>query len=70
MKKVKLGQTTVTQESLPYIIAEIGVNHEGSIEQAFELIRQAKRGGAHAAKYLATISKFSLTQLISDSPVR
>jgi len=35
----------------PYIIAEIGVNHEGSLTRAFELIESAKRGGAHAAKF-------------------
>lgn len=35
----------------PYIIAEIGVNHEGSLDVAKKLIDQAKRGGAHAAKF-------------------
>lgn len=35
----------------PYIIAEIGVNHEGSLEVAKELVRAAARGGAHAAKF-------------------
>ncbi len=35
----------------PYIIAEIGVNHEGSIQTAIELIEQCARGGAHAAKF-------------------
>jgi sialic acid synthase SpsE len=35
----------------PYIIAEIGVNHEGSMELAKRLIREAKEGGAHAAKF-------------------
>ncbi|WP_244549352.1 N-acetylneuraminate synthase family protein [Desulfatibacillum alkenivorans] len=35
----------------PYIIAEIGVNHEGSIELAKDLIDQAAIGGAHAAKF-------------------
>ncbi|PJE80506.1 N,N'-diacetyllegionaminic acid synthase [invertebrate metagenome] len=35
----------------PYIIAEIGVNHGGSLELAKELILQAKNGGAHAAKF-------------------
>lgn len=35
----------------PYIIAEIGVNHEGSLELAKRLIREAKEGGAHAAKF-------------------
>tara|TARA_Y100000816_G_C26081652_1_gene570150 strand:+ start:830 stop:1855 length:1026 start_codon:yes stop_codon:yes gene_type:complete len=37
--------------SNPYIIAEIGVNHEGSLEKAKELIDLAKEGGAHAAKF-------------------
>lgn len=35
----------------PYIIAEIGVNHEGSLERAKKLIEAAARGGAHAAKF-------------------
>jgi len=35
----------------PYIIAEIGVNHEGSMDLAKRLIREAKEGGAHAAKF-------------------
>ena len=34
-----------------YIIAEIGVNHEGSIELAKKLIDLAVEGGAHAAKF-------------------
>ena len=35
----------------PYIIAEIGVNHEGSIDMAKKLIDLAKEGGADAAKF-------------------
>jgi len=35
----------------PYIIAEIGVNHEGSLELAKRLIDEAAEGGAHAAKF-------------------
>jgi len=35
----------------PYIIAEIGVNHEGNIDTAKHLIESAARGGAHAAKF-------------------
>ncbi|SVE25068.1 uncharacterized protein METZ01_LOCUS477922, partial [marine metagenome] len=50
-KTVTLGNHTVGPNSKPYIIAEIGVNHEGSMELARELIRKAKQGGAHAAKF-------------------
>ena len=36
---------------MPYIIAEAGVNHEGSMELAKRLIREAKEGGADAIKF-------------------
>ncbi len=36
-----------------YIIAEIGVNHEGSIETACKQIEQAKNAGASAVKFQA-----------------
>jgi N-acetylneuraminate synthase len=51
MKQVKLGSTVVGPHSEPYLIAEIGVNHEGSMEVAKRLIREAKAGGCHAAKF-------------------
>ena len=35
----------------PYIIAEAGVNHEGSIEIAKRLVDEAKEGGADAIKF-------------------
>ncbi len=35
----------------PYLIAEIGVNHEGDMNLAKRLIDQAASGGAHAAKF-------------------
>ena len=34
----------------PYIIAEMSANHNGSIENAFKIIEQAKRCGADAVK--------------------
>ncbi len=35
----------------PYIIAEIGVNHEGNMDLAKRLIDEAKEGGANAVKF-------------------
>ncbi|MFT5716059.1 MAG: sialic acid synthase SpsE [Oleiphilaceae bacterium] len=46
-----VSQYFLNCHSYPYIIAEIGVNHEGSLETAKLLIREAKEGGAHAAKF-------------------
>ena len=50
-KSVQLGKRMIQQDSKPYVIAEIGVNHEGSMQQAKILIEQAKTGGADAAKF-------------------
>ena len=50
-KSIKLGKRLINNNSKPYIIAEIGVNHEGSIERAKHLIDLAKEGGADAAKF-------------------
>jgi sialic acid synthase SpsE len=49
--EITLGTTRVAKDTAPYVIAEIGVNHEGSLEKAKELIELAKEGGAHAAKF-------------------
>lgn len=46
-----LGSRVLTNSSLPYVIAEIGVNHEGSLDKAKRLIDLAKQGGADAAKF-------------------
>ena len=34
INKVKLGNRVISKKSLPYIIAEIGVNHECSMKKA------------------------------------
>jgi len=51
MRKIRLGSREICSDSTPYVIAEIGVNHEGSLQQAMRLIELAKEGGADAAKF-------------------
>jgi len=48
---IQLGDRVIYPDSKPYIIAEIGVNHEGSMDTAKKLIDMAKEGGADAAKF-------------------
>ena len=51
MKIIQIGEKIVSAGSMPYIIAEIGVNHEGSVSKAKELIELAHQGGADAVKF-------------------
>ena len=43
-------------QSQPYLIAEIGVNHDGYLEKAIELIKKAHLCGGHA-KLITDIAK-------------
>ena len=49
----------------PYVIAEAGVNHEGSLDIAKRLIEEAKEGGADAIKFQTYKAK---TLASKDSP--
>ena len=51
MKNIKIDDFKINDELDPYIIAEIGVNHEGSIKLAKKLIKNANNAGAHAVKF-------------------
>ena len=51
MTSITLSTKAYSKESLPYIIAEIGVNHNGSLERAKLLIKNAKEAGANGVKF-------------------
>lgn len=57
---MKIGNRTISREHAPYIIAEVSANHNGSIESARRLIRDAKHAGADAVK-LQTYTAETLT---------
>jgi N-acetylneuraminate synthase len=48
---MKLGNRTLTKDSNAYIIAEIGINHNGNIDIAKKLIDVAKKAGCDAVKF-------------------
>ena len=50
-KAVKIGEKLVGAEHSTYIIGEIGINHNGDMEVARELIRAAKTAGFDAVKF-------------------
>jgi len=48
---IRIGRRIVGEGSPTFIIAEIGSNHDGSINKAKELVRAAKDSGADAVKF-------------------
>ncbi|KPL76063.1 N-acetylneuraminate synthase [Ornatilinea apprima] len=50
-KAVKLGNRWVGEGYPTYIIGEIGINHNGDLDVAKELIREAKEAGLDAVKF-------------------
>lgn len=60
MNSIKLGNKIVDDSSL-YFIADIGANHNGSLDKAIELIHLAKWAGADAAKF----QNFTANKIVS-----
>ena len=48
---MKIGDFTIDQHSKVFIIAELSANHNGSLTNAIETIKAAKRAGADAIKF-------------------
>lgn len=53
MKKnyIKIGQRKIGPDFPPFVIAEIGINHEGSFEKAKRMIEDARGIGAECVKF-------------------
>ncbi|ABZ93378.1 N-acetyl neuraminic (sialic) acid synthetase [Leptospira biflexa serovar Patoc strain 'Patoc 1 (Ames)'] len=46
-----IGNKTLTRNSEPYLVAEIGLNHNADLEIGKRTIEKAKESGAHAVKF-------------------
>ena len=47
---VKIGNRSIGQNHLPFVIAEMSGNHNQSLERALEIVEAAAKTGAHALK--------------------
>ena len=58
MYKIKINENkTIGEKEEPFIIAEIGNNHNGSLDTAKKLIESAKESGADAVNFKLKILK-------------
>ena len=61
---INFGKKSISEISNPYLIAEIGVNHNGKVEDAKKLLKAAARSGCDAVKFQHrtknTYSKFDI----------
>ena len=49
--RIKIGAKFVGASDPTYVIAEAGVNHNGSLARAKDLIKKAAKAGADAIKF-------------------
>ena len=69
MKSITLSNDKkIGDECLPFIIAEIGNNHNGSVKNAKELIKKAKEINVDAVKFQIKDIEKSFSKELLDSP--
>ena len=51
MNKIKIGKLNISENNEPLIIAELGINHNGSIDKAIYLADLAIKAGAQILKH-------------------
>lgn len=51
MNEIRIGKRLIGEMYMPLVIAEIGINHEGSLKTAFEMVDAAHNAGAEIIKH-------------------
>lgn len=60
--KVKIGERVVGLGECPLVVAEVGINHNGELERALEMIHVAKSAGCDAVKF----QTFKAKEFVND----
>jgi len=68
MRQVVIATETISDHSDCYVIAEIGHNHQGSLEKAREMFRSAKECGVNAVKLQKRDNRSLFTHAMYDLP--
>lgn len=71
-KEIKIGKVTINAESEPYMIAEIGINHNGSIQTAKKLMDAANATNWNCVKFQKRTPELSVPKsqkgVMRDTP--
>lgn len=67
-RSMRLAETVVSDDSPTYVIAEIGHNHQGSLETAKKMFAAAKTAGANAVKLQKRDNRSLFTKEFFDRP--
>jgi sialic acid synthase len=68
MRQLTIGHDVVCDDSDCYVIAEIGHNHQGSLEKAKEMFRVAKECGVNAVKLQKRDNRSLYVRTLYDMP--
>jgi sialic acid synthase len=68
MRQLQIGSERIDDASDCWVIAEIGHNHQGSLEKARELFKQAKECGANSVKLQKRDNRTLFTRAMYDKP--
>ena len=67
-RQLKIGDHVIDDESDCYVIAEVGCNHQGSVEKAKEVFSRAKESGVNAVKLQKRDNQALFTRAMFDMP--
>ncbi len=68
MRQIEINKRVYSDDTNPYVIAEVGHNHQGKLETALDLIKAASDSGASAVKFQKRSNKDLFTKLAYDAP--
>jgi len=68
MREIELDGVRVADDTGAYVIAEIGHNHQGSLETARAMLEKARECGVHAVKLQKRSNRDLFTGAVYDSP--
>ena len=68
MRELRIDGRRIADDTPCFVIAEIGPNHQGSVERARELVRAAHEAGVDAVKLQKRDNRRLYTRALYDSP--